>query len=592
MIIEVKSVLRIFIFFVITGLLLPTPIHAQKKKKDSEDSAKGLRLREAEFYFTEGEKFFILEDYAKALLYYQRALEINPENATIYYKIADVLARSNKQEDLNKAASMIESALRLQQSNKYFYLLAAGIYNGMAKFEKAAEAYEEMIEQVKGTDEYYYELAAVYQYANKPEEAIKAYNKAEAIFGVNETSSLQKARLYLEAGKTKEAIAEGEKLVATFPDEPRFVMAFTELLSQKGLRTEAIQYLEKFTASNPTEGNAKMLLAGFYRDNKQEEKARPMLLQLFADPAVETSSKIIILGAYNNELHQNKTKGISDPDKEGFALSLFQKLEQNVADSGNVNIHVIGGDLYLSLGKNRESEREYAKAVEAGEVSFEVWENLLFLETQLEQWDRVIRNAETALELYPNQGMIYYFNGFAQIRRHQYKDAIGSLEQAKRLSTSNASLVSEINALLGDSYNATKDYVKSDKAYDDALLFNPENYSVMNNYSFYLALRKENLEKAEKMSSSLVKNNPDNPTFLDTHAWVLYVRQKYKDAKKIIERAISTGKANATHFEHYGDILYQLGEVDNAVKQWEKARGLNAKSEILNKKIANRKIYE
>jgi Tfp pilus assembly protein PilF len=146
--------------------------------------------------------------------------------------------------------------------------------------------------------------------------------------------------------------------------------------------------------------------------------------------------------------------------------------------------------------------------------------------------------------------------------------------------------------MLGDAYNATKDYPKSDKAYDDALSFNPDNATILNNYSYYLALRKENLEKAEKMSSTLIKNNPDNPTFLDTHAWVLYVRQKYKEAKKVIERAISTGKANAAHVEHYGDILYQLGEVDNAVKQWEKARGMNAKSEILNKKIANRKIYE
>jgi tetratricopeptide (TPR) repeat protein len=576
----------------IVGLIIQSPVYAQKKKKESEDSAKGLRLREAEFYFTEGEKFFILEDYAKALLYYQRAMEINPENATIHYKVAEVLSRSNKQEDLSKAASSIEHALRLQESNKYFYLLAAGIYNGMAKFEKAAETYENMIRQVKGTDEYLYELAAVYQYANKQEDAIKTYSRAENIFGVNETSSLQKARLYLEAGKTKEALVEGEKLVNAFPDETRFIMAFTEMLSQKGLRAEAIQYLEKFTSNNPSEGNAKILLAGFYRDNKQEEKARPMLLQLFDDPSVETSSKIIILGAYNNELHQNKTKGISDPDKEGFALSLFQKLEKNAADSANTNIHVIGGDLYLSLGKNREAQREYMKAVEGDDVSFEVWENLLFLETQLEQWDNVTKHAETALELYPNQAMIYYFNGFANMRKHQYRDAIGSLEQAKRLSSSNASLVSEINALLGDAYNATKEYAKSDKAYDDALLFNPDNYSVMNNYSFYLALRKENLEKAEKLSASLIKNNPDNPTFLDTHAWVLYVRQKYKEAKKVIERAISTGKANATHFEHYGDILYQLGEVDNAVKQWEKARGLNAKSEILNKKIANRKIYE
>jgi Tfp pilus assembly protein PilF len=137
-----------------------------------------------------------------------------------------------------------------------------------------------------------------------------------------------------------------------------------------------------------------------------------------------------------------------------------------------------------------------------------------------------------------------------------------------------------------------KEYQKSDKAYDDALALNPDNVIVLNNYSFFLTVRKEHLDKAEKMSATLIKSNPDNPTFLDTHAWVLYSRQKYKDAKRIIERAISTGKASATHFEHYGDILYQLGEIDNAVKQWEKARGMNAKSDILNKKIANRKIYE
>jgi Tfp pilus assembly protein PilF len=137
-----------------------------------------------------------------------------------------------------------------------------------------------------------------------------------------------------------------------------------------------------------------------------------------------------------------------------------------------------------------------------------------------------------------------------------------------------------------------KEYAKSDKAYEDALALNADNAVVLNNYSYFLSMRKENLDKAEKMSATLIKNNPDNPTFLDTHAWVLYVRQKYKDAKRIIERAISTGRATASHFEHYGDILYQLGEVDNAVKQWEKARGMNAKSETLNKKIANRKIYE
>jgi tetratricopeptide (TPR) repeat protein len=575
--------------FVLT-VLSCLPAFAQKKKRSDDDFPKGLRLREAEFYFTEGEKYYILEDYAKALIYYQRALESNPENGTIHFKIAEVLSKSNKQDDLVKAAVSIENALRLDKTNKFFYLSAATIYNSMAKFDKAAEAYEMMLAEVPGTEEYLYEVAAVYQYANRNEDAIKAYERAENFFGVNEISSLQKLRLFIEAGKIKEGIAEGEKLLAAYPGEERYIMAFTEVLSQKGMRNEGIQYLEKFTAANPEAVDARMLLAGFYRDTNQEDKARPLLVSLFENTAVDVSSKLIVLGAYNAEMNANKAKGFSDPDKEAFALKLFEKLSQ--ANPEHPSVHIIGGDLYLSTGKIREAQHEYLLAVEHGDVNFEVWENLLLLEVQLDQFDNVLKHAEQALEIFPNQSMIHYFNGYAQFRRHHFNDAIASLEQAKKLAASNPSQVSEINTLLGDAYNAVKDYAKSDKAYEDALSFNPNNEAVLNNYSYYLALRKENLEKAEKMSAALVKNDPENPTFLDTHAWVLYVRQKYKEAKKTIEKAISTGNANATHFEHYGDILYQLGDVDGAVTQWEKARGLNAKSETLNKKIANRKIYE
>jgi tetratricopeptide (TPR) repeat protein len=567
------------------------PTFAQRKKKGIDNTeASGIKLREAEFYFTEGEKFFILEDYSKALLYYQRTLEIAPENATVHYKVAEVLTQSNKQEDLLKASISIENALKLEKKNKYFYLLAANIYNGMTAFDKSAAVYEMMIKEIKGTEEYLYELAAIYQYANKPEEAIKTYNRAEGILGINEVSSIQKLRLYLELGKTKEGIAEGEKLIDAFPGEERLIMGFAQVLSQNDLRSDAIKYLEQFVASNPDSGSVRMLLAGLYRDNNQEQKARPMLLDLFDNNTIELGSKLIVLGSYNAELNQNKSKGISDPEKETFALTLFEKLERgNPADP---NVHILGGDLYLSTGRNREAQSEYLRAIECGEVNFEVWENLLYLETQLEQYDNVIKHSESALELFPNQSMIYYFNGFANMRQRHYPEAIVSLEQAKKLSSSNPKLVAELNGMLGDTYNATKAYDKSDKAYEEALSIDPNNDAVLNNYSYYLALRKTSLEKAEKMSTLLIKNNPENPTYLDTHAWVLYSRQKYKEARKVMERAISTGNATATHFEHYGDILFQLGDTTGAVEQWEKARGLNANSEILNKKIANRKIYE
>jgi predicted Zn-dependent protease len=105
-----------------------------------------------------------------------------------------------------------------------------------------------------------------------------------------------------------------------------------------------------------------------------------------------------------------------------------------------------------------------------------------------------------------------------------------------------------------------------------------------------LALRKENLEKAEKMASQLIKNFPDNPSYLDTYAWVLYERGKYKEAKKALEKAIQSGQGTATHFEHYGDILFQLGDIDNAVKQWQKAKQKDGDNASLDKKISNKKL--
>ncbi|MBX2968028.1 MAG: tetratricopeptide repeat protein [Cyclobacteriaceae bacterium] len=564
---------------------------AQKKKKGEPGAPGSLKAREAEFYFTEGEKYFILEDFAKALVYYQKALDILPENATLHYKIAEVLSMGSKEDDVIRASLSIEQALKYERKNKFFYLLAASIYSNLSKFDKAAHHYETMLNEVPGTEEYLYELAAVYQYAGKQTEAIKAYNRAEQVFGVNETSSTQKQQLYWEMNKMPEAIEEGEKLLRVFPDEERYAVGFAEFLSRNNQMQRAVQILESFIRENLAAPNASMLLAGLYRDLDQEEEARQLLLNIFNNPEVEYNSKLIVLSTYNAELNQAKARQTNDANKEGFALELFSRLTSQYPTE--VNTHILGGDLYLSIGKNAEAERHYLKAIELGEVNFEVWQNLLYLQIQREAYDAVIDNSEKALEYYPNQSMLYYFNGMAHLRKKRYKPASASLEQGKRLASSNPGMTSEINALLGEAYNGTREYEKSDKAFDDALAFNPNNAVVLNNYSYYLALRKASLEKAEKMSALLVKNNPDNATFLDTYAWVLYMRQKYREARKVMERAIATGNANATHIEHYGDILFQLGDVDQAVEQWEKAKGmLNASNENLNKKIANRKIYE
>ena len=580
-----------FRFFLAFLCLLAGEVSAQKRKKDDGNPVASVKLREAEFYFTEGEKHFILEDYAKALIYYQKSLDINANNATVYYKIAQVLSQSDKREDQLRAAVNIERALALEKKNKYFYLLAAELYANLTQFDKAAQTYQTMFSELPDTQDHLFELAAVYQYANQKEDAIKTYTRAENFSGINEISSLQKARLYFELGRNEEATREGEKLINAFPDEEQFVVAVAEMMSQYGVKEKSISYLEKFIAENKPASSAQLLLAGLYRDIKQEDKARQLLITAFNDPDLQLNSKLIVLGTYNTELNQAQTKKQSDPGKEKFALELFSILEKQYAEQEN--IHILGGDLYLTLGKKPEAQKQYLAAIQHGSTTFEVWQNLLYLETQLEQWDNVITHSEQAMEYHPNQAMIYYFNGIGNLRRKKNSEAAEAFEQAKKLAGSTPAMISELNGLLGDTYNASKEYEKSDRAYDEALSFDANNDVVLNNYSYYLSLRKANLEKAEKMSAQLIKNNPDNATYLDTYAWVLFVREKYKDARKVIEKAINTGLAGSTHFEHYGDILFKLGDVDGAVRQWEKAKNmLTTSNETLNKKIANRRIYE
>lgn len=571
---------------------MASPLAAQKRKKGENTTvSSSAQAREAEFYFTEGEKYFILEDYAKALVFYQKTLELVPENATVHFKIADVLNRGTKEEDLQRAARSIEQALSLEKKNKYFYLLAANIYNGLSQFDKAAATYEQLIKEVPGTEDYLFELGATYQYANRMEDALRVYNQAESALGINEMSSIQKIRLYLELNKSKEALQEAEKLFALDPEEARYVMSVSELFSQKGDKQNAIRFLENLL-KNPTEekGQVQMMLAALYRENNQHTEAEKLLLLVFDDESIEFGSKALIVATLNAELGQEKSNGTSNPEKERLAFTLYDKLSRQFTNESQ--LYILGGDLYLTIGNQQKAKEEYEKAIALGDVNIEVWQNLLYIEAQKEQFDSILKHAEQALELFPNQAMLHYFYGYAKFRKRQYTEAVQSLEQAKRLSANNPAFVNDLNSMLGDAYYSLKDYSKSDQAYEDALAYNPNNDAVLNNYSFYLSVRKENLEKAEKMAAQLIKDHPENASYLDTYAWVLYHREKYKEARKIMERALASGGANATHLEHYGDILFKLGEVDNAVLQWQKARGLNANSEVLNKKIANRKIYE
>jgi len=587
--VNIKSLLFSSLILV---LLYQAPVYAQRdrRKRPEAESNRKVRDAESESYFTEGMKYFILEDYTKALGAFQRVSEINPDEPVVYYKLAEVYSKSTNVEDLARAASNIEKAIKLDKKNEYFYLLAAEIYAAQNNFSKAEESLEMLSKEIPAAHDHLYQLAAIYIYDRKFDQAIKVYNQAEAILGISEVSALQKMKIYFDQGKTDAAIEEGDKLIAAFPGEERYVMIVAESLSQRGQQQKAIGYLEQFLAAHPEGGSSRLLLAGSYRDAGREKESRVLITQAIDDPSVDISSKLLVLQIYAAQISQQTARQQqADPEQVDFVVNLYEKLKLTYADDPNV--YVAGGNLFIALRRKAEAEAAFLGAIQRGSASFEAWQNLLALEAETGKFDSLIFHSEQGMEIFPNQALLFYFNGYGNLSRQNFQEAISALERAKKLSAANPELVHDLNSMLGDAYNGAKQYTKSDQAFEDALVYKPNDPVVLNNYSYYLSLRKEHLDKAERMAAQVIQSQPNNATYLDTYAWVLYAHDKFKDARRIMEQALALPGLSSVHFEHYGDILFQLGDVDGAVKQWEKARSMTPDHEALDRKIADRRPY-
>jgi tetratricopeptide (TPR) repeat protein len=577
-----------FLLFISVILISSLDAFAQKRKKNkNKDSIKSETpviaskedKRKAEIYHTEGEKYYILDDYAKAFVLYQKALEYDPSNATAYYKIAQIYLKGN---DKEKAIFNVQRAIKLSDTNKYFYLLLADIYTKQSNFEDAAVTYENMIQNCKKADEYLFELAAIYIYQENFDKALEIYNRIEEKFGLNEQVIAQKQKLYLKNSKLDMAIAEGQKLIDANPGESRYVIMLSEILISNNQSEKAVPYLEDLVENYPDNARALLILADYYRKNGEVEKSNIYLNRAFGMPDLEIQPKIQVLAGFIQKLPND--------DLDQLATNLGNQIIQ--AHPDDPRSYEINGDLNMRLGNDEKALTTYQKAVELGASNFGTWQNVLQMEVKMEQYDKAISDGEKALELFPNQAGICWFLGTAYLAEKQYESAVEVLERGRKLSNANEELKSYFNAQLGDSYNNLEMHEKSDAAYEAALAYNPANDHVLNNYSYFLSLRKEKLDLAKKMSGKLVSISPDNSTYLDTYAWVLFMRGEYKEAKVYIEKALEGTDISGTIIEHYGDILFKLGDIDLAVKQWQKAKGMDESSELIDKKIANRKLYE
>ena len=251
------------------------------------------------------------------------------------------------------------------------------------------------------------------------------------------------------------------------------------------------------------------------------------------------------------------------------------------------------GDLLYYSGRPAEALKKYQKTLELDDTVFLVWEQVMNIYKDQKDYSKLLDFSERAMDFFPNQGKAYYLFGLAAHELGKNKEALSALQQALLIAGNNGPLKMDVQSQLGLVYHSLGQTERSVQAFEAALALNPQDPDVLCNYASTLTERSENLEKARQMAELASKLVPNEPQYLDTYGWALYRLKRYKEARQQIEKALSLGGGTNPHIlEHYGDVLFQLNQADQAVEQWKQAREQGGKSELLEKKITDGKLYE
>lgn len=577
-----KKATFIFIFSISASSLF-----AQKNKQNKVEAVivvgKVLNQRDSlqvKDLFFEGLHEKIVMNYFEAALNFEKVLDIDPANDAAMYELANIKFDQN---NTAEAEGLIRNAVTVNPDNEWYWVLLADIYKKTNKIAQLVPVLEELSKIAPEKEVYYYDKANAFLILRKVDDAASTYNEIEKKFGSSDNLTSARQRILMQQGKSERLEEELRDQIAAKPEELRNYIYLSEVLTKSGDREKAIEILIKAKSVSPSNAMVRLALADHYKALKQYENTFIELKVAFADPNLDIDEKVRIVLSFFPMFAEMKARAYANE-----LASIMVKVHPDEAKA-----FAVQGDVLFQERKYEQAQESYKKALAINDQVYQIWEQLLRIEVSRGEFQQAIADGNKALNIFPNQAALYLYTGIGHAQTRNHEKAASILKSALDLESEDKEVLLQIYSTLGDSYNALKRFKESDEAYSKALELDPRNSYVLNNYAYYLSLRGENLEEAEKMSKRSLEIDPDNASSEDTYAWILFRLKRYAEAKAWIEKSLQGKPANnATQQEHYGDILYFLGEKEKALDQWRKAKAQGSGSEKLDKKINEKKYID
>jgi len=554
-----------------------TPSIAQKKNKDELNKEQRAQVDRV---FYEAQLARILNDPTKSLELFQQVLVLDKNNDAAYYEVGNIYFDGNYKD---KALPYYLEAARIDPKNIWYKKALAEAYLANNKNKDAIQVYDDMIKADKENLDLKFEKAMLLTLMSEYDNALKTYQEIEKELGTTPEISIQKQQIYIRQNNIDKAAAEINKLIALYPDEISYWGILANMYDANNMPDKAISCYQEILKKEPHNGIANFALGIIAQRKNENQKYMDYMRVAFADKQMDIDTKIAHIAPMLSAVIKNEEPITS------HALELASLLL--AAHPQNAKSHALYGDLFYQQDKNQEALISYKKAAELDNSILHVWTQILIIEAEEGMHDEMYKDSQLALELFPNSAFINYFTGLAMYQKKDYKPAITVLENAVMMGSENNELMVEVYRILAETYHSINEHNKSDANFEKALLIDPNNILIKNNYAYFLSLRKVNLDKAEKLIKEVLAAEPNNISYLDTYAWVLYEMKKYTEAKSYIDKAITgEGRISAEVLEHAGDIYFKLNDPSKATLYWNRAQQAGGNSDILLQKIKTGKL--
>ncbi len=548
----------------------------QKEAGISEDEK-----NEFEYTFIEGLKQKMIGNQQAAITLFSKCLEINPNSSSAMFELAKIHSSNG---DQTSSSLLLEKAMNINPENKWYKLLLAQIYQQGKRYKKSAELYQQLYALDTENLEYLYMNAALLASAKEFNQSIEAYNELEKKIGINDQLSVEKQQIYEDAGLKKEALAELQKLIDFNPKEPRYYGLMADYYLSEKDDASALKYYNKILEIDPENGFVLFSLSSYYRQKDDKVKAWEYIRKGFLNKTVEVETKI-----------QYYLMITASPENPFFTEDQLNELVLILVktNSDDYRVFTVYAEYLISKGKLAEAREQLRKVLETEKDNYLIWERMLMVSNDLLDFKGIYTDAGKAIELFPSQPVLYGLRAVSCLQVEKYTEALDILKEGEPYLLDNKGMTIQFELYRAEAFYKLDRVEEAFKAFDTAITLNPENWLAMNNYAYYLSLRNENLEKAEQMSGKAVRANPDNSTYLDTYAWVLFMRKDYTLAKFYMETAMKNGgDKNGVIVEHYGDILFMLGQKEQAMEQWKKAKELGEATKFIDEKIKQERYLD